>query len=143
MAHGSDGSWYAYIADESNSDLSDADANFDFGIKCTTAQALLAGGLFNTADNTSLAQTEGIYTNASACTNGHASAATQNVLEGTKSLNAGGVGAGALGQIDLEANVWPFIQLYNFNPTGSVEIEYNIQFPSSQHQNRERGKLQV
>ena len=122
MAQGSDGSWYAYIADETNVDLADADANFDFGIKCTTAQADDAGVFFNAA-NTSFAQTEGVYTNAAACTAGHTAATTQNVLEGTKALNAD-TDIDVLGQIDLEAGVWPFIQLYNFNPTGQVEIEY-------------------
>jgi len=57
MAQGSDGSWYAYIADETYADLAAADSNFDFGLKCTTAQADDINVFFETATNTSFAQT--------------------------------------------------------------------------------------
>ena len=49
---------------------------------------------------------------------------TMNVLRETRSANID-VGAG-IGQIGLnDIDNWPFIQLYNLNPTGNVVVQYN------------------
>jgi len=47
-----------------------------------------------------------------------------NVIRESKALNPG-PGTVNPGQIGIDANMWPFIQLYNFNPTGNVIIQYN------------------
>jgi len=57
-----------------------------------------------------------------------APAETQNVLNGTILLNAdttlASQDASNVGQIGIDPSSWPFVQTYNFNPTGDVVIEY-------------------
>ena len=48
-----------------------------------------------------------------------------NVVRENKTLNRGSSTV-SIGQIGiLQSNYWPFIQLYNFNPTGNVVVQYN------------------
>ena len=46
-----------------------------------------------------------------------------NVIREAKNININA--ALNPGQIGVDQNDWPFIQLYNFNPTGNVEVQYN------------------
>ena len=50
----------------------------------------------------------------------------QNVVRDAKDLNENSALKGHIGQIGLgNQDFWPFIQTYDFNPTGSVVVEYN------------------
>ncbi|MDH3312840.1 MAG: hypothetical protein OEM28_06795, partial [Nitrosopumilus sp.] len=50
----------------------------------------------------------------------------QNVLREAKQANPGNLGINIpAGQIGIDANLWPFIQLYSLNPTGNVVIQYS------------------
>ena len=49
----------------------------------------------------------------------------QHVIREHKTLNNNPDTGNGLGQIDLVADAWPFIQLYDLNPTGSVVVTYN------------------
>ena len=102
MAQGSDGYWYAYIADTAGVVASDANANIDFGT------ALSKG-----ADLTNVA----IHADATVYKGG-------NILKGEADLSdyySGTANKTAPGQINITAAEWPFIQTYDFT-IGDVEI---------------------
>jgi hypothetical protein len=48
-----------------------------------------------------------------------------NVIRENKTANTNTATGNGLGQIGATVNSWPFIQLYDLNPTGSVVINYN------------------
>jgi hypothetical protein len=50
-----------------------------------------------------------------------------NVVRESKDVNANTAAntAPATGQIGVDANAWPFVQLYPLNPTGNVVVQYN------------------
>ncbi len=104
LAQASDGSWYAYVADTQMVDAADdsGDTGLEFGFKYTV-------GIVTQADD--------VWVNGT-------------VLQGVKTLNSN-AGSTNIGQIGLtNDNNWPFIQTYDFNPTGSVVIEYNKAGPN-------------
>ena len=47
-----------------------------------------------------------------------------NVIRENKGVNPPKAGVES-GQINVNPNIWPFIQLFNFNPTGNVVVQYN------------------
>ena len=102
MAQGSDGYWYAYIADTTGVSDSNANANIDFGT------ALSKG-----VDLTNVA----IHADATVYKGG-------NILKGEADLSdyySGTANKTAPGQINITAAEWPFIQTYDFT-IGDVEI---------------------
>ena len=48
-----------------------------------------------------------------------------NVIREAKDPNDGAAANVDPGQIDIDVNAWPFVQLYNLNPTGNVVVQYN------------------
>ena len=46
-----------------------------------------------------------------------------NVVREAKDVNTSGPNGD--GQININKHIWPFIQLYDLNPTGNVVIQYN------------------
>lgn len=144
MVQGNDGSWYAYIADRLQAQRADqtvvagtAGEGLDFGKFCAPATDIGDGTPVVTAagsvgialpDSTDGSQgtTSTASTISTSCTtlSGLAGDDTNNVVREYKDPNTStGI---PIGQIALESvDVWPFIQLYNFNPTGTVEIKYN------------------
>ena len=145
MVQATDGNWYGYFADNDQARIADntvAAANIgsglDFGIFCDNTTDLSAGGAAPSV--VSVTDTVGIATSDTGVTGGAQGLApeaactafaggldTQNVLREEKDVNPfSSVNNAVLdGQIGIDPNVWPFIQLYNLNPTGNVVIQYN------------------
>ena len=141
MVQATDGNWYGYFADRAQAQLADSTSTrngtgLDFGNFC---------GRSSTIFGPSFSQTVGIAiaTNATGSTNGVTTISdTQctsfadgtaldpdlnNVVRENKTVNRGV--AASIGQIGLVTDAadraWPFIQLYNLNPTGNVVVQYN------------------
>jgi len=120
MVQAVDGNWYAYFADKTMVITADATTTtqgqgLDFGSICTAVQA--TGKLAIT-----LSDTSGVAIPYTTCT-GTLTADIINVVREPKDVN---INSPTIGQIGLtSADTWPFIQLYNLNPTGNVEVNYN------------------
>ena len=123
MIQATDGNWYGYFADRDMARTADdtttvVGAGLDFGSVCTAAEGTTsAGGTFDLSD------VDGVATNTLAC--GSATAETSpramNVLREAKNINTV-----IANPPDFTNNsMWPFIQLYELNPTGNVVIQYN------------------
>ncbi len=101
MVQATDGNWYGYFADKEMAELADGtDNGLDFGTSGSASDIDLtefeADGLFyNNGDNV-------------------------NVVREEKNINSFGSG-----QIGVDANAWPFIQLYTFSQGGNVVVQYN------------------
>jgi hypothetical protein len=146
MVQATDGSWYAYFTDTTVAKSADAlsistlpGTSLDFGKGCNAATAQTAVANAGTFLGT-FADTEGVYFDSN---NGQAdvpgtlsttcpvpSAAannnTNNVVREPKTpTNPSGTNL-KVGQIGIDANVWPFIQLYSFAFKGDAKIVYNI-----------------
>ena len=132
MAQATDGNWYGYFADEQAALAADATVGLageglDFGTGCTADTGLTVTGV-------SLTNTEGYFIRSldggfsgsglGACTGATASTNVMNVIRENKTIN-NATGLNNSGQIGILDDVWPFIQLYDLNPTGSVVINYN------------------
>ncbi len=145
MLQASDGSWYAYIADSDfaiiadEADTAENRTGLNFGLACSNGSASKAfideattftqvvdvwfsGNILASnardGDGDGDGDTVGICTSIDA---GVDSAA--NIVGSAKGVNTV---LGNLGQISLiDAHLWPFIQTYDFNPTGSAVVEYN------------------
>ena len=104
LAQASDGSWYAYVADTQMVEAADSSTTgLEFGDISTIKEI----------DT----QAVNVWVGG-------------EVLKGAKSLNTN-AGLTNIGQIGLaDEEDWPFIQTYDFNPTGSVVIEYNKAGPN-------------
>jgi hypothetical protein len=151
MVQAVDGNWYGYFADRTQASIADFTAsggasnqNLDFGVLCSTASPIA------TIVGVSVAETVGVALPlggsgiggsngtssgavATACTNptfDTLSTGINNVVREAKEPNltlTSGSGTGDDdGQIGINGtSVWPFIQLYNLNPTGNVVVQYN------------------
>ncbi|PIW34513.1 MAG: hypothetical protein COW26_06860, partial [Nitrosopumilales archaeon CG15_BIG_FIL_POST_REV_8_21_14_020_33_23] len=81
--------------------------------------------------DTITAQCDASVSTTGASTNAKNGTDAMNVVREAKSLNLmTGVSGGKIGQIGFNATqstdaMWPFIQLYQLNPTGNVDIQYN------------------
>ena len=138
MVQTTDGSWYAYFANIDKAKAADstvglAGKGLDFGVFCSkdTTSSVFGISLSGT-DGFAVPQSAGLvdFTNGnsslSPCT-GTPTGSTNlnNVVRHPKSINTNpNVLAG---QIGLNSNAWPLIQLYSFN---GVTIQYNPAGPS-------------
>src|SRR3990172_2326997 len=137
MAQATDGNWYAYFTDKNMAQAADALAGtagtgLDFGYGCSrndaTAVALV-----------SLSDTEGVYfrkdfggitpigPDGTCAAGAPAAGAPMNVIRENKTLTF--QAAGPIipnGQIGVDDDTWPFIQLYSFAAGGDAKIVYNI-----------------
>jgi len=148
MAQATDGNWYGYFADRKQAQLADATQSalgvggngtgLDFGVFCSASSAgTIVGPSFSQTVGVALARQTVTNTGSqgqtstgtsidTVCTSSNAqSGVHNNVVRENKTLNAGSstVPRGQIGI--LQSNYWPFIQLYNFNPTGNVVVQYN------------------
>ena len=138
MVQATDGNWYGYFADKSQAQHADNTVGLpgrglDYGVFCS--QATNSGVLGISYSNTvgvAIPRDDGITNSTngntpfSACTG---SITTLNpvknhVVRESKSLNPGGGGV-SVGQIGIDIDSWPTIQLFNFTPTGNVKVIYN------------------
>lgn len=135
MVQATDGKWYGYFANLDKAKIADqtivdagvgaAGKGLDFGEFCSKDTTAF-GPSFSESDGISIPNTGATgATNGnsgfSTCTTVPAGATVNNVVRSPKSINTNS--AISTGQIGLNANVWPIIQLYSFN--NNVVIQYN------------------
>jgi hypothetical protein len=126
MVQAVDGNWYGYFADNTMAGIADGTTTvpgegLDFGDICTVAQALAyTGNNFGDATRVALDTTGDCATDASPLITDDPGA--MNVLRETKDINTSVPGTNPPG---ITTTSWPFIQLYSFNPTGNVVVQYN------------------
>jgi hypothetical protein len=149
MAQAVDGNWYGYFADALQASIADQTANdtdgegLDFGEFCSSSLTLNLGGsnstvTFSDTDGVAIPDSGAIVSNAAdgdgttnfpTCGNTTSDQADtdneNNVVREAKDLNKGSNINGAVGQIGLDSEFWPIIQLYELNPTGNVIVQYN------------------
>jgi len=140
MVQATDGNWYAYFANVDKAKIADSTVGLsgkglDFGEFCSRDTATSVFGI-------SLSETDGFAIprpgSVTGSTNGVSSLTecttspsntsnTNNVVRNAKSINTNS--NVSVGQIGLDADAWPLIQLYSFD---DVIIEYNPGGPSQQ-----------
>jgi len=151
MVQAVDGNWYGYFADVTQAITADAttttaNIGLDFGAFCDNTSDISAAGTpvvnvlqtdgiaigsVNGAALQGAAITPATLTSGGAtCPFGYGPGDTQNVLRQEKQVNVnlgtGGVGGpDQIGQIGVDVDIWPFIQLYNLSVGGNVEIIYH------------------
>ena len=146
MVQAVDGNWYGYFADRDQAILADSiatpgsgdvvNSGLDFGTFCSLSSNLGAG-----TSDVSVSETVGIAISSSDGEEGYqvaddnviaticttvatAGEDNQNVLREEKDINSFAPGDG-VGQIGINPDFWPFIQLYELSVGGNVNIEYN------------------
>ena len=147
MTQATDGSWYAYFANADKAQQADstvglAGEGLDFGVFCSrdTSPSVIGISLSET-DGFSIPRTATGSTNGntsfSECTSSPAGANLNNVVRNAKSINTNP--NVPTGQIGLDVNAWPLIQLYSFdevtiqyNPAGSPQI-VSLEYDESQN----------
>ena len=140
MVQASDGNWYAYFANVEKAKIADstvglAGQGLDFGVFCSRDTSSSVFGIsISETDGIAVPQSAGLgsFTNGdssfSSCT-GSPTGSTNlnNVVRNAKSINTNSNVPS--GQIGLDSNAWPLIQLYSFD---DVIIQYNPGGPSQQ-----------
>ena len=131
MVQASDGNWYAYFANVDKAKTADstvglAGEGLDFGVFCGRGTSSLGIDLSET-DGVAIPRSSGVtgFTNGeisfSSCTGTPANSVNlNNVVRKAKSINTNPLISP--GQIGLEPNAWPLIQLFSFD---DVNIQYN------------------
>ncbi len=110
MVQAVDGSWYGYFAEIEMATMADATT--------TTAGAGLDFGTIYS----DVSRASGVLGVSISEADGFAAGSNINVVREAKDINDN---VPKLGQIGVNDNMWPFIQLYDFTPTGSVVVQYN------------------
>ena len=127
MTQGSDGAWYGYTADSTTVTTADAlgdDYGLEYGTTCTSTTATTALGQ---DDTTIFDDVEAVWVSAEDCSLGGTTDVI--VVGGAQAINkaqdAGGAAAewGNVG-ISTSSTAWPFIQVYDFDSAGPVEVCY-------------------
>lgn len=132
MAQATDGNWYAYFASKQHAQLADglvgADGKgLDFGTFCDQSTNVSGIDLFSQTVGFSTSRASGSGTDGTepfvACTTAPTSTTLLNhVVRENKALNTA---VGLVGQIGIDIDAWPVIQLFNFSSGGNVVIKYN------------------
>ncbi len=148
MAQGVDGLWYAYITDKNTSIVADGNqaattntgAGLDFGLFCNNLSTVAGVTVTDTqgiwiprtvAGGTAVTGIEGnvVPFTEPTCDLGTGAVGADlfnNVVREAKDLSDAVAGAPAPdGQIGVNVGMFPFIQAYDFNPTGNVIVQYN------------------
>ena len=141
MVQGVDGNWYGYFADRNMALIADSTAEIagnglDFGSLCdvdSASNVITAEGntipvSFTDSDGVAIPRAvSGMDGVVSTCTvNTPVTPIINNVVRESKDVSVfSSAGVQYSGQIDINVNYWPFIQLYQLNPTGNVNIQYN------------------
>jgi MYXO-CTERM domain-containing protein len=136
MAQTVDGTWVGYfaslvhaqIADETVAAAAVSGVGLDFGTFCSNQSAAAVGVSVTDAHGVALPDasggTQGTTSPLTDCTSA-VTPSVMNVVRNAPSLNPGGVGGVLPGQIDVDPDAWPFIQLYMLAPVSSVVVQYN------------------
>jgi hypothetical protein len=134
MVQASDGKWYAYFANLEKAKAADQIAfetgvqgvGLDFGVFCSKDTTAF-GPSFSDSDGIAIPRSTGVsgFSNGnsgfSTCTGTPSGPIINNVVRNPRSINQNP--AVPTGQIGLNANAWPIIQLYSFS--NDVVIRYN------------------
>jgi len=142
MVQGIDGKWYGFFADRNNALLADSavaieGTGLDFGVFCSNVNGFSVLGVdvsdtvgFSIQDPDLVTNEVNGNPNGTPLTNDCTfltSSATpndlMNVLNDEVAINPF-PNVDSAGQIGVKQGFWPFIQLYNFNPTGNVVVQY-------------------
>ncbi len=128
MVQATDGRWYGYFADLNQAKIADGTTTvngtgLDFGLLCTNEQA---AQIVARNEPRFFSDADGVAISAESCVgNPKFNSTNINVLRENKDANRG-TGSVLIGQIGLTSiYAWPFIQLYELNPTGNVNVVYN------------------
>ena len=133
MVQAVDGAWYGYFADRNMAMLADstvglAGVGLDYGEFCVEASTIIGVDLSDTdgfaIPRDIISGSNGIES-PGACT-GTITASDSyinHIVREARELNTNPTIPS--GQIGVEPNAWPFIQLYDLNPTGNVVVQYN------------------
>ncbi|MDC0194525.1 hypothetical protein OAK01_06125, partial [Candidatus Nitrosopelagicus sp.] len=136
MVQGADGSWYAYIADDTKATAADSESGMDFGTTCTPGSGGTAMTAVGLTDTSLFDDVLAVWVSKDDCASSSSTdiASTTHILKSAQGMslsgttNAGNVGidgntanGSAGGSTDLS---WPFIQTYNFDDV-SAEIVYH------------------
>jgi len=137
MAQASDGNWYGYFVDKKQAQIADeiqssgaTGSGLDFGAFCSSDTDIsngtlaidLSGSAGISVPSATTGSSQGTDPITSACTISPGD--TMNVLRQEKALNNNDNISGP-GQIDVNQNAWPFIQLYDFTAGSNVVVQYN------------------
>jgi len=136
MVQASDGSWYAYFANVDKAKTADSTVGLsgeglDFGVFCSRDTPLsIIGIALSETDGFAIPRSTTGSTNGDSsftqCTGPPSGLNLNNVVRNAKSINSNS--NVPVGQIGLDPNAWPLIQLYSFD---NVSIQYN---PAGQSQ---------
>jgi Tol biopolymer transport system component/sugar lactone lactonase YvrE len=144
MVQATDGNWYGYFADRTQSQLADATQlaasgkGLDFGEFCNTSSDLgdqtgISSVLFTDTVGVAIASEATVggvqgttpITPSTACLPGSIGPFnTMHVVRQSQTPTPEG-GTVDTGQIGIDLDAWPFIQLYDFAVDGNVDIIYN------------------
>ena len=121
MVHGNDGNWYGYFAeanimkiDDGNSSTPDA---IDYGNTDATCSVERDGDVYIIAPGNDIkTEADDVY-----CANG---ANDHPVVRTVKNPNTATDNPNMIGTIGIAANLWPFIQVYDFDDESDVVVEY-------------------
>ena len=144
MVQAVDGNWYGYFADQTQASIADSTTikfaggeGLDFGTFCesetrgeenavgidvgdTVGVAIAVGGIGVGGEN----GTSSGDSITAPCKMPDTTSTQINVVREAKDVNIS-LGLDKIGQIGIEANAWPFIQLYDLSPGGNVNVQYN------------------
>jgi hypothetical protein len=138
MVQGSDGNWHAFFANTEKAQQADQVAlsgspgqSIDFGVFCSgsTNQSVLGIDISQTdgvaiPDSAGLSgTTQGIAGFNSCIGNATAPSSQNNVVRYPHSLNTNP--QVPVGQVGINPNVWPLVQLFTFGNGETVTVEYN------------------
>ncbi|HSD04424.1 MAG TPA: peptidase [Nitrosopumilaceae archaeon] len=136
MVQGSDGNWYAYFANLQKAKAADqivplavASKSLDFGVFCAeSTDASVLGASFSGTEGVAIPDDNGITgatqgtSSFTACTGVLGTPSNQNnVIRSSRSINLNP--SVSPGQIGINPNAWPIVQLFSFND--NVVIIYN------------------
>jgi hypothetical protein len=151
MAQGADGNWYAFFADSKSAQIADSTQpigsgkGLDFGMFCSSVSAITATGVdFSNTTGIAIASSAPGATDGSSSPTATISSTCSGLVDGSiKSISGStilnhvvrkapslnlmsGVSGGKVGQIGINQNAFPIIQLFDFSaiPT-PVTVQYN------------------
>jgi len=137
MVQATDGNWYAYFANVNQAKSADATVGLagkglDFGEFCSRdTSSIVIGITLSETDGFAIPRSATGATNGdtsfSQCTGSPTGNILNNVVRNAKSINTNP--NVPTGQIGLDSNAWPFIQLFSFD---NINIQYNPAGPSQQ-----------
>ncbi len=118
MAQGSDGNWYAYVADSNMAAYADTqNLGLEFGtiIYDKSVEPEVNIDIDGSDDIVNFDDSSIVY---------QIGTTSNTVLKNVKALDTASNGDNGLGQIELEPNVWPFIQTFVFTDDSNIQVIY-------------------